>query len=492
MWQILLLVAVTLVLAKLLSVSLYWSSKGISYEPFPRYLYRVLWLWNTNPMCEVIRSDVAKYGEMYGSYRGFRPSLIVADVEVAKEVLIKQFGNFFKRTFEFTTGDPLWDANITHLEYDQWKAVRTVMGYTFTSAKMRPMIGKLDRVAKRSLEKLMKLARDPKENGAVLLKKHMQGYGMDSMAATAFGLDLNCIDNPDSPFVKNASDLFKPSVSMVVMLLFPSLLQYLPFRDFPPKRTTKFFGELGAHMLAEKKKHLDEVVKNGTADIIDHHLLAQRDDPNSGLTDEVMASQALFFFIAALDTSVVTLEFTTYYLALNPDVQERVYNELASVVGERREIAYDDLQKAKMLQASLLEAMRMMPLSFLVDRICTQDTEVAGVKIEKGMVVEFPSPYMHNDPKYFPEPDKYIPERFIKGGEVSSDTTAFLMFGDGPKNCPGRRLALMNMEVYLANIVLNLKIERTDKTPVPLRLRNGMRFNDFSKDPLYLGLTPRE
>nr|QIQ51159.1 cytochrome P450 CYP3 [Dermanyssus gallinae] len=488
MWAVLVLILAIIVI-KYLRLRFYWQRHGIPYEPYERYLYRVLWLFRTRVMHAVLTEDAKKYGKLYGSYRGLTPTLVVTDVELAKDVLITQFGHFFERSIDFRTGDPLWDNSLSHLPYEQWKLVRTVMGYCMTSSKMRSMIPKLDNVAKRLVAKLEHIAKG--DENQLDLKKYLSAYGLDSMVAIAFGIDLDCIEKPDNDFIKYGSNIFKPGFGLLMMILCPALLKYCPFADFPPKATSEFFGALGKRILAEKRERLDEVIKNNTPDIMDLHLIAQREDPNNKITDEMLASQAFLFFIAGLDTTVNTLQLCTYFLAVNPEAQQRVYDEIRQVMDGRSDVQYQDVQKMKLLEASLLESTRLVPIIPLVDRICTRDTTVAGVPFKKGMMVEIPLPPMHRNPDYFPEPEKFIPERFLKDGEISSETAAFLMFGDGPKSCVGRRLALMNMQVLLANVLLTLRLDSCPQTP-PFQLKKGLHVMDMLSQPPIIQLILRE
>lgn len=106
------------------------------------------------------------------------------------------------------------------------------------------------------------------------------------------------------------------------------------------------------------------------------------------------------------------------------------------------------------------------------------------------MLIEFPVPAIHMDPRNFPEPQRYLPERFLKNTE-ERNLSAFLMFGAGPKNCIGKRLALMNMQTLMANILLKFRLERISETPYPLEVNTGLRFSNFEKKPLAIRLTPR-
>lgn len=383
MFFILLLIIVSLIALKVVKLSQFWVPFAITYESFPAYLFRVIWRYNTRVVAEVLREDVKRYGPIYGSYRGFKPALIVSDMEIAKDVLIKQFNNFFNRSTEFCSGDPLWDNILMNMPYEQWKSLRTVMSYTFTGSKMRGMIPKFDNVSKRLLNKFEKIARSP-NNTKMVLKDDLKAYGIDSMTVVSFGLDPNAIEDTESQFRKNAAELLKPGLSMMLfyLLLVPNIMKYLPGIDFPPAHVSKFFGTVAKHSLAEKREKLDEVIASGTADIMDLQLIAQRDDPKL-ITDEMLASSAFLFLIAALDGITITVEFTCYYLAIHPEIQEKAYDEVLAVLQGRTEVEYEDVLQIKYVEACLLEALRCAPIVPLFDRICTIDTRVNGIQIKK-------------------------------------------------------------------------------------------------------------
>lgn len=487
MWLYLLAAIVGLVIFKFIQLNRFWKDRGLPYEPYWLYLYRVLWKIHQRSISENQIETCERYGPVYGSYRGFKPALVTTEVEHVKEVFVKQFDKFNSRSFEFTTGEPLWDNTLLQLPYDQWKAIRTIMGYTLTTTKMRGIILKLEVISDRLLSKFDRLG-----GKEASLGQYFKPFGIDSVTAIALGVDVNTIDNPGSDFVKYTAEIFRPNLASLLLMTAPKLIKYVPFVHFPPKETVKFLEKMCHHVIEDKRKNLDEVIKNGTADILDHHLIAQRENPLAELTDDMLASQA-FLFLLGVDNTVLALELTTYFFTVFPEAQQRAYEEIRSIVGSKTAFDYEDYQKMKYLYASLLESLRLVPVGAFIDRICTTDTVVAGQEINEGMVVEFNMHHMQMNPDYFPEPEKYKPERFLKDQEgPPSELEAYLAFGKGPKNCVGRRLALMNMMVLLSKLVLRFKLEPTVRTPkLPLKIKPGIRGNDITVEPLMLRLTPR-
>ena len=224
---------------------------------------------------------------------------------------------------------------------------------------------------------------------------------------------------------------------------------------------------------------------------MDNFFIAQRENPKTVITDDILISQAFLFYSGGVDTTSVTLEKTTFLMTIHPEVQEKVVEEIKQVMGDREQVEYDDLQKMKYLDATIQESLRFYPISFLIDRVCNQDTTVAGIPIQSGTIVEVPVRVLHFDPKLFPEPQKFMPERFLRENSQNSGTQGFLTFGEGPKNCVGRRLATMNLQVLLVNMLRRVKLETCESTPKSLKLKPGMSFTHVTEKPLILKIVPR-
>lgn len=488
-WTAILLVLVTLLLLKLYKLVTYWNYKGIPHEPFLKALYRNLWRNSVENPYDVYDEAVQKYGRIFGSYRGFSVALVTTELEIVKEVFIKQFANFYRRSFDHEVGDKLWDNTVGSLPYEHWKSVRSLLGYCFTASKLKGMIPKFDSMAKRCVSQLEDIANT--EKNEITLNRFIKAHALDSVVAAAFGIDLESDKNPDSPFIKNASDIFAPGFGMYLFTFAPTLLKYCPFAGFPPKRTSDFFNKFGKRVLDEKRANLDQVIENGTADIMDNFLIAQREDPRNAITDDVLASQAFLFYLAGVDTILVTLEMTTFFMTVHPEVQDKVVEEIKQVMGDRDQVGYDDVQKMKYLDATIQESLRFYPISYAIDRRCNQDTTVAGIPIKSGMLIEVPLRSLHFDPQLFPEPEKFMPERFLKENSQDAGVQGLLTFGEGPKHCVGRRLALMNMQVLLVNMLRKVKLEACEATPASLKLRKGMNFTNVSEKPLILRVVAR-
>lgn len=112
------------------------------------------------------------------------------------------------------------------------------------------------------------------------------------------------------------------------------------------------------------------------------------------------------------------------------------------------------------------ESLRLNPPVTRFDRVANKDIEFEGLKVKKGQVFVVPIYPLHHDPEIFPEPEKFIPERFSDENKKTRDNSAFLPFGIGPRNCIGMRFAMVEMKLLLASILIKYRLVPCDKTPV--------------------------
>lgn len=141
-------------------------------------------------------------------------------------------------------------------------------------------------------------------------------------------------------------------------------------------------------------------------------------------------------FFVGFETSSSMLTFTIYELASNPDIQIKLFEEIAAMNAQLsgKSIHYDALQKLKYLDQVISETLRKWPPLFQLDRICTKeylfDNGHLKFKVEKGQSVLIPVYAIHHDPNYYPEPERFNPDRFNDENKNSIQGT-YMPFGIG-------------------------------------------------------------
>lgn len=189
----------------------------------------------------------------------------------------------------------------------------------------------------------------------------------------------------------------------------------------------------------------------------------------------------MIFFLAGFSTVSLTIAFVLHELAVNPDVQEKLYEEVKEVQENLngKPLSYEALQKMKYLDMVLSETMRLWPQSPANDRQVTKpylldDSNGNKVLLNVGDIVWIPVSGIHLDPQYYPNPEKFDPERFSDENKNNIVSGTYMPFGMGPRSCIASRFALMESKAFIYYLVANFKMEPSPKTQIPLKLKaNG-------------------
>ena len=185
--------------------------------------------------------------------------------------------------------------------------------------------------------------------------------------------------------------------------------------------------------------------------------------------DQMLVSNAFLIFTASLDTTSSTLTFALHYLLKFPHIQEKIMDEIVEVIGDDEKITFDQIQNLKYLDKFLLETLRSRhPFAQILERECTKDYLIPGTNyiVRKGEVVNFSLLYekMKNSSQNssFYNAGEFDPENFNPSN--NPDSFALLAFGQGPRNCIGKRYAMVTMKLALVHILRNHKVVKTKNT----------------------------
>ncbi len=240
-------------------------------------------------------------------------------------------------------------------------------------------------------------------------------------------------------------------------------LELRTWRRFVPKSWLRG----GRRRVAHARAALDKVVYGLIAarrlrpledgdDLLGRLMLA-RDESGAALTDEELRDEAVTMFVAGHETTAIALAFACWHLGLQPDLQRRLREELHAALGDRPPGAAD-LERLPLLRATIQETLRVHPPAYVVGRTALHDMELGGFRIEAGNAVLMSQWAMHHDPRYFPDPDAFFPDRWLNGLEQRLPKFAYFPFGGGPQVCVGNHFALMELQLCLASIVRRVEL----------------------------------
>ncbi|XP_060066276.1 cytochrome P450 3A8-like [Ylistrum balloti] len=429
---------------------------------------------------------IKKYGKVFGHFDVMCTNLVVADKEMLREILVKQFNNFSdRRTLDGFVGD--LEQGLTNVKGEHWKHNRATITPTFSSGKLRQMIPLIQETCN-TLVKTSRNAMKTGDNGQVEMRRLFAGFTMDVISSTAFGIQVDSQGNPDDLFVKHAKKMFDVSLTkpwMLLVLFFPALrplLMKLGVCLFP-KDSMAYFRKLTIQLLEERRRNRQTGRKDFLQLVIDaQEGKTETEDQDSDgedslpkqnkvLTFEEILGNSQLFFVAGYETTAITLTMNAYNLATNPECQDKLRKEIEEKIGSE-DIDYENIKRLQYLDMCINETLRIYPPAMRMNRKCTKTTKVKDITIPAGMVVTVPIYAMHHDPEVWEKPDIFNPERFSASQRENHDPLDFLPFGYGPRICIGMRLALMEAKMATAYLVRNFRLCVSDKTDIPPKLED--------------------
>ncbi|HRN51385.1 MAG TPA: cytochrome P450 [Anaerolineales bacterium] len=203
-------------------------------------------------------------------------------------------------------------------------------------------------------------------------------------------------------------------------------------------------------------------------------LMDARDDEDQPMSIQQLLDEIRTLYLAGHETTATTLSWAWLLLSQNPEQYATLQKEVADILQGRTPTA-DDAQLLPYCNAVIKEALRMYPVAWVTRRMALEDVEIRGFHIEKGTFV-FLSPWiLHHDPRWFEQPEQFVPERWLKDKAELPAREAYIPFGGGPRICIGNGLAMMESVLVLATLLQRFSVHVLPEQPVEMELAGTMR-----------------
>jgi cytochrome P450 family 6 len=306
----------------------------------------------------------------------------------------------------------------------EWRERRVKLTPTFTSGKMKLMFEIIDMIG----DKLVTvIENETKTSGMIEVHDYLARFTTDNISNVAFGLESNSLEDADSMFRKMGKEVLD--------------LDALGFLKF---FFTSSFPEISRKMhLTANKKQVIDFFYNTFKNNMEHrerHNIVRKDflqillelKKTACLTVSELAAESFIFFVGGFETSSSLMNFTLYELSINEDVQTKLRNEITEMLDENEgKLTYDLLFSLKYLDMVMNETLRKYPPAFIITRNSTKDFTVPGtdMTIPANTDININVLSIHRDPEYYPDPDKFDPERFTPENVKARKPFTFIPFG---------------------------------------------------------------
>ncbi|XP_055902901.1 probable cytochrome P450 6a20 [Eupeodes corollae] len=407
-------------------------------------------------------------GPFGGFFINLHRAVVLYDLDLIKDVLVKDFHNFPERgLFHNEKDDPL-SANLFRLDETKWKQLRSQLSPSFSGIKMKDMFLTILSIGQKLVQALDDVI--DVENSTVEMNEIIGRYVTDVNGNCVFGLDCNSLNDKNADFFRTIKSISGTKLhSKIVNSLissFPKLAQKLRMRE-THEDLNDFFIRIVRETIEYREKNS---VKHN--DFLS--LMIELKNIDGGLSIEQMSGQTFAYFSAGFENSTAAIVVTLYELALNQDVQDKLRDEITNRMEKfRQKLSFDCMMEMRYLKKVVKESLRKHPVVPYLLRLAKNDYQTSHPKyvIPSQTLIIIPIEAIQNDPDVYPEPDHFDPERFRSEEIHQRNIAAWLPFGVGPRHCIGLRFAKMQIYVALILLISSYRFYTTcdcDRTANPL------------------------
>jgi len=390
------------------------------------------------------------FGPVFRLRLGSRRVVVVGDHALIAAAL-RDRPDGFRRTTRF---EKVWTemglvGGVFGATGDDWKRQRRMVMASFDPAHVKGYFPSLQRVALRLVARWSQAAR----RGATIdLQADLMRYTVDTIAGLAFGAEVDTLGSDEDVIQRHLNRIF-PALSR---RLFAPLPTWRWFPSAEDKALGHSVVEVGAAVddfIAQARARLaaDASLRAHPQNLLDAMLVAA-DEPSSGITDREVAGNVLTMLLAGEDTTANTLAWTIHLLWTNPAALARAVDEVRRVCGDAPVPTLDQIAQLDYVEACANEAMRLKPVAPQTGIEALRDTTLGDVHIPKGMIVIGVMRRDATSERHWANATAFEPDRWLDDGSpaLSSAKRISMPFGAGPRICPGRYLALLEMKMALA------------------------------------------
>ncbi|MET1046762.1 MAG: cytochrome P450 [Hyphomicrobium sp.] len=372
----------------------------------------------------------------YGPVASFRVGrmrlFLVSDPELIQQVLVTDARSYIKH-FGARTFKPVLGNGLVTSEGDFWLAQRRLLQPAFLKAQVHSSAPVMAEITETALERWT-------PGKSVNVEFEFSSMTSAIALKTLFGLD----DHGD-----------REQVDQSLRLAFQMLTARLDKTfQFPIALPTPANFKL-RRAIADVKRVVDGFIAQKRAqplgnDLLSTMIAAQRED-GTRMSDGQLRDEAMTLYLAGHETTALTLTWSWYLLSQNPEAERKLVEEWRRVLNGRTPRA-SDLAVLPYTSAVISESMRLYPPVYVIGREATTDLELGGYRVKRGYTILMSQWVNHRDPKYFPEPERFLPERWLDGLASRLPKFAYYPFGGGQRLCIGSHFAIMEAVIVLAAV----------------------------------------
>jgi cytochrome P450 len=371
----------------------------------------------------------------------FLHGFLINKPEYIEHVLLTNHTNYTKSHFLRRMLGPLLGDGLLTSEGEFWRRQRRILAPAFHHKRISDYVNTMVVCTEATMARWRTITR-PFDVAA-----EMMALTLNIIARTMFSTD-----------VSGEVEIVRRLMNVVVNLR-PSVVDILGLPEWLPRlkpmayrRAIAEFEALVWRLLSNRRaKEVDQ------GDLLSMLLTARDPETGEGMSDKQIRDEILTIFLAGHETTAVALSWSWYLLAQHPRAEAKLHDEVDRVLGGRMP-NYADLVELKWARMVIEEALRLYPPAYRIVRTAVGEDRIGGVHVEPGAIIDINSYVTHRNPKLWPDPESFEPERFAPAAVAARHRFAYLPFGGGPRICIGNNFAMVEAQIILAAIAQRYRL----------------------------------
>lgn len=420
-----------------------------------------------------LQEFVKKYGNLFCLDLSGKSIIIVTGLPLIKEVLVHMDQNFMNRPMPPIRERSFKKNGLIMSSGQLWKEQRRFALMTLRNFGLgkKSLEERIQEEARHLIEAM------EKENGQPFDAHFKINNAVSNIICSiTFGERFEYHDGQFQELLKLFDEVMYLEASMQCQLynIFPWIMKFLPGSHQTLFSNWKKLELFVSRMLENHKKDWNPAE---TRDFIDAYLKEMSKYPDnapSSFNEENLICSTLDLFFAGTETTSTTLRWGLLFMALYPEIQEKVHAEIDSVIGQWQQPSMATRESLPYTNAVIHEIQRMgniLPLN--VPREVTVDTTLAGYHLPKGTMILTNLTALHKDPKEWATPDTFNPEHFLENGQFKKKE-AFMPFSIGKRACLGEQLAKSELFIFFTSLMQKFTFKPPSDEKLTLNFRMGI------------------